>query len=221
MISDEERTEFHAAVESVQRVVVTHLENARSAQQAIAFISNLHRGVDRVFQDVLDKGQHIACKAGCNYCCSVRVHATEPEVFLIAAHLRAHPADQLKIVLDRLKDHAAVASLASTANHRTTCPFLENSLCSIYPVRPASCRKAHSLDAQLCEKSSAELPQSLNIVLKAEALMKGTSEAYQQVGLPASSHELGQAVLLALTDESTQQRWYAGECAVGSHDGRV
>jgi Fe-S-cluster containining protein len=210
MLSDEERTEFHAAVDSVQRVVVTHLEKAHSAQHAIAFVSNLHRGVDRVFQDVLDKGQDIACKAGCNYCCSVRVHATEPEIFLIAAQLRERPADQLKIVLNRLKDHAALASLVSTANHRTACPFLDASLCSIYAVRPAVCRKAHSLDAQLCEKSSAELPQSLNILLKAEALMKGTAEAYLQVGLPASSHEFGQAVLLALTDDSTQQRWYAG-----------
>lgn len=211
MLSDEERTELQEAVDSVQGVAAAHLENAHSAQHAIAFVSNLHRGVDRVFQDVLDKGQDIACKTGCSYCCSVRVHATEPEIFLIAAQLRERPADQLKIVLNRLKDHAAVASLVSTANHRTACPFLENSLCSIYPVRPAACRKAHSLDAQPCQKISAELPQSLNILLKSEALMKGTAQAYQQVGLPASSHELGQSVLLALTDDSLQPRWHAGE----------
>jgi hypothetical protein len=90
---------------------VTHLEKAHSAQHAIAFVSNLHRGVDRVFQDVLNNDQDIACKAGCNYCCSVRVHATEPEIFLIAAQLRERPADQLKIVLNRLKDHASVAIL--------------------------------------------------------------------------------------------------------------
>jgi len=44
-----------------------------------------------------------------------------------------------------------------------------------------------------------------------EALAKGTSEAYKKLGFDASSHELGRAVLLALSDPSAESRWYNGE----------
>ena len=78
-------------------------------------------------------------------------------------------------------------------------------------MRPAACRKVHSFDVKKCESAGAEIPHSLEVILKSETLMKGTANAYQQAKLPASGHDLGQAVLLALTDETAESRWYGGE----------
>ena len=211
MLSDQERNELQSAITGVQRIAAAHLQNPRSPHTAIAFIANLHRGVDQLFQGALDAGVKIACKTGCNACCSVRVHATEPEIFQIANTLNQGPAAQREAVLIRLNDHAELASQLSISTHRTPCPFLDAGLCSVYSVRPAVCRKAHSLDVNPCLSTAADLPQSLNLLLKSEALMSGTAAAYHQAGLPVSSHELGQAVRLALNDTTLQARWLAGE----------
>ena len=72
--------------------------------------------------------------------------------------------------------------------------------CSIYPVRPAACRKAHSLSAPHCAEQSPTIPQNLRLLVDAEALMAGTALAYRDQPLPASAHELNAAVLAALND---------------------
>jgi hypothetical protein len=61
-----------------------------------------------------------------------------------------------------------------------------------------------------CKHFAPEIPQNLEILLEADALMKGTSEAYRQVGLQVSAHELGSAVLQALTDGTSEARWCDG-----------
>jgi hypothetical protein len=84
-------------------------------------------------------------------------------------------------------------------------------LCSIYQVRPAACRKAHSSDVAECEAHAPVIPQDREVALHAEALLIGTSDAYRQRGFDASSYELVRAVLIALSDPSVQARWYGGE----------
>ena len=183
MLSDTERREIQQASAAVQRLAALHLQRARSPQSVIAFIGNLHRGV----------------------------YASEPEIFQIAATLKTRPSAQFQAVLGRLQTHAALAAHLSTATHRSPCPLLENHLCSVYAVRPAVCRKAHSLDLAACLRPGAAIPQNLNILLQAETLIAGTAAAYQQTGRAVRGHELGQAVLLALNDASLLSRWHAGE----------
>ena len=65
-------------------------------------------------------------------------------------------------------------------------------------MRPAACRKAHSLSAAHCAEQSPTIPQNLRLLVDAEALMAGTALAYRDQPLPASSHELNAAVLAAL-----------------------
>ncbi len=211
MLSDTERREIQQASAAVQRLAALHLQRARSPQSVIAFIGNLHRGVDQVVQQAQQAGQALACESGCSGCCSARVYASEPEIFQIAATLKTRPSAQFQAVLGRLQTHAALAAHLSTATHRSPCPLLENHLCSVYAVRPAVCRKAHSLDLAACLRPGAAIPQNLNILLQAETLIAGTAAAYQQTGRAVRGHELGQAVLLALNDASLLSRWHAGE----------
>ncbi|MEN6586512.1 MAG: YkgJ family cysteine cluster protein [Sulfuricella sp.] len=210
MLSSEEQADFLSALAAVERVALNQLSANRELPFAIAFIAKLQHGVDQVVHAAMDQGEKLDCRAGCSHCCNFRVEALEPEIFRIARELKKLSPEKLAELVGRLQSHAAMAKGVSVWDYRIACPFLAENLCSIYPVRPAVCRKAHSFEVGKCEIAGAEIPQSLNIVLRTEALMKGTANAYGKVGLPASGHELGQAVLFALTDETAESRWHEG-----------
>lgn len=211
MLSPEEQAEFLSAIEKVQQTALSHLDANRTRPFIISFISNLHRGVDSVVHATTHQGEQLDCKAGCSHCCHVRVEALEPEVFQIAKELKNIAPEKLEEIIGRLRNHAATINGISVFDHHIACPFLEDELCSIYPIRPAVCRKAHSFDVESCKSPGSEIPQSLEIALKSEALIKGTANAYRRIELSTSGHELGQAVLHALTDETAESRWGAGE----------
>jgi len=212
MLSLEEQLAFLKSASNVQQVTERHLRTQRSQQSVISFVANLQRGVTRVMQTAIEQGVGIACKVGCNHCCRARVEAMAPEIFRIARELEGWPPAELDQCVARLKTHAARLGEAAAWNQRARCPFLaDDELCSIYDVRPSVCRKAHSLDLEQCRENAAEIPQDLGSVVAVEALAKGTSDAYAELGFDAAGHELGRAVLLALSDPSAESRWYSGE----------
>lgn len=203
MLGEDERSASLEAIDRVRESAAARLGSQRDA--AVEFVANLHRAVDKVMQQ---PGTLTACHAGCACCCLVRVEATEPEIFRIARELRLRPPAQIAILVERLRNRAATADEVSS---RRDCAFLEDCLCSIYEVRPAVCRRAHSLSAERCHSFAPEIPQNLDMLLRAEVLITGTSEAYRRVGLQSSAHELCGAVLLALTDATAETRWLDGE----------
>lgn len=215
MLSPEEHAEFLLATETVRQAALGHLAAEPNVPQVIYFIARLQRGVDSIAHAVAAAGPQFDCKAGCSHCCHVRVEALEPEVFQIARELKQLPAEKLAAVTLRLQQHGARRAGAMSVPAQQACPFLEHQLCSIYAVRPAVCRKAHSFALAQCEvagaEAKAEIPQSLALLLKAEAMMQGTAAAYRERGLAAAGHELGQAVLLALSDATAESRWALGE----------
>jgi Fe-S-cluster containining protein len=202
MLSEEEQSASLEAIARVRESAAARLGSHRDV--AVDFVVNLHRAVDKVMQQPVTL---TACRAGCACCCQVRVEATEPEIFRIARELRQRPPAQIAILVERLRNRAVTAEATS----RRDCAFLEDSLCSIYELRPAVCRRAHSLSAERCHSFAPEIPQDLDMLLRAGVLMMGTSEAYRQVGLPSSAHELCSAVLLALTDATAETRWLNGK----------
>lgn len=216
MLTPEEQAAFLQSAENVQQAAVKHLSTHPDEFFVVAFVKNLQAGVDRVVDDVVRQGAHIDCKTGCSHCCSARVEAIAPEIFQIAAELRKRTAAELGETVERLRAHAASSSEESALwSQRKNCPFLINHLCTIYHVRPAVCRKAHSVDAGKCEAHAPTIPQNIEIALSAEALLQGTSSAYHQMGFDASSLELARAVLLVMHDPSAQARWYGGENVFG------
>lgn len=210
MLSADEQSAFEESIARVRGLATRALQRAPSATEAIAFTAQLHRSLDTVAAQAAAAGPAPDCKAGCAHCCHVRVEATEPEVFRIAQHLAAQPADTLDGVTARLRQHITRAKNGAA---RQPCSFLVDDRCSIYCVRPAACRKAHSLSVQHCATQAPEIPQNLRLLLDAEALMAGTALAYRDVQLPASAHELNAAVLEALTNVTAQERWYRGDAA--------
>lgn len=216
MLTDGERSAFLQSIARVRQRAAQALRQAQGADGAdgaVAFIAQLHRGLDTVAEQARATGPQPACQAGCAHCCHLRVEATEPEVFHIAKHLRAQPAEALADALSALQRHVATAALNPTKPARQACSFLVDDRCSIYPVRPAACRKAHSLSAPHCAEQSPTIPQNLRLLVDAEALMAGSALAYRDQPLPASAHELNAAVLAALKDPTAQARWYQGDAA--------
>lgn len=199
------------AKEKVTQAALHHLQANPNKTFAITFITNLQRGVDSITQTAINQGAQFDCKACCSYCCHVRVEPLEPEFFQIANILKALPPEDLERITACLEQHTNNTKDVATADYHSACPFLEENLCSIYHVRPAACRKAHSYDVKQCGTSGAAIPHSIEVILKSETLMKGTAQAYQQARLTASGHDLGQAVLLVLGDDTMESRWHGSE----------
>lgn len=212
VLSPQEQAAFLESAENVRHAAESHLRRQDSERSAITFVRSVQHAVDRVLGAAIAQGARIDCKAGCSHCCNARVEAIPPEIFLIASEIEQRSPSERADIVARLQTHITASNLeAAPWNHRTSCPFLKDHLCSIYHVRPAACRKAHSVDVDACASHASVIPQNLKIVLDSEALLKGTSEAYRQCGVGASGHELVRAVLLALLDPSAQARWYNGE----------
>lgn len=210
-LTPEEKLAFFHSTDNVRQATEQHLRADQSRQAVISFVSSLQHSVSRVIQMAYAQGVGIACTAGCSHCCSARVEAMAPEVFLIAKELDGRPAEERQQFVQRLKTHVPAHSEARAWNQRSKCPFLTDDLCAIYAVRPSGCRKAHSQDVEKCRENALEIPQDLGVVVATEALTKGSAEGYARLGFDAAGHELGRAVLLALSDPTAESRWYKGE----------
>lgn len=96
----------------------------------------------------------VACKAGCDHCCHQSVGVTPPEALAIFDHLTTALADdELEAVKARVAEaRQRTRGLSSTERFSPDhpCPFLRDARCSIYEVRPLSCRGMNSLDAGEC-----------------------------------------------------------------------
>jgi Fe-S-cluster containining protein len=96
----------------------------------------------------------LACRAGCNHCCHQSVGVTPPEVLTIFTHLSDHRSEpELLALTERvLAADRATRGLSSEQRQSPSlpCPMLEEGRCSIYAVRPLSCRGVNSIDEQAC-----------------------------------------------------------------------
>jgi hypothetical protein len=211
MLTHNEEALFLESVEKIRQRAVHNLGSNRDVSAAIAFAANLHRSVDKVMLQAVDNEPKPECKTGCAWCCSLLVEAIEPEIFLIARGIKMREPARVSAIINALQTRAANTKDDANNSRRADCAFLENDLCSIYEVRPSVCRKAHSLSVTSCRSLASEIPQKLEVLLGADALMKGVADAYRQLKLQTSSRELCNAVLLALTDETAEIRWYNGE----------
>lgn len=110
-------------------------------------------------------GGSIHCTKGCSDCCTLAVNCTAAEALLISQSLGKPQMEALYGYIERLKEKVATASdLKSYLQiHRKElggCPFLENSICTIYDVRALSCRALLSTkESRWCATDFGELGQ--------------------------------------------------------------
>ena len=211
-LTDTEKVEIASLIQKQERQLGRKLTSNRNKIYAINTIRLLHEQIDALTEKIKKKPDvRFDCKAGCSYCCSLRVAATPPEVFLIARHLKQMPIESHSELIARLKIRAEATQGVSTENFFFPCTLLVAGQCTIYEVRPVMCRKYLSLDVEECKKPDACAPEDREMVITSSALIFGTSQAYAKAKLSNQIHELGQALLVALTDPNTEDRWYRGE----------
>lgn len=140
---------------------------------------------------------HVACTAGCTHCCHQSVGVTPIEAVAIVAHLRQTSSSaELNTVVERV--HAARLRTAGLdAQQRFSpdypCPLLVDNRCSVYAVRPLSCRATNSLDAEQC-RTNLYAPQARAAFLESG---KGPDSL---LGPYRASHALSAGLQLCLSE---------------------
>jgi len=166
----------------------------------------------------------LVCRAGCSLCCWLRVDVYAPEVFLIAETLRKElPPPQLDELLGRLATHAELVTGMTVFEHATrnvACPLSREGWCSVYSVRPHTCRRHHSQDLAACQftydhPDDLEFPgaHSRELFTELTEAMGLHGAVYEYFGYDGTVYELGSALHEALTDPACWQRWSRKETA--------
>lgn len=171
----------------------------------------------------------VACHAGCDHCCYQVVGVTPPEALAIADHLKQTlPAEEFERVRARIDERFERGRGLSSAERFSPdhpCVFLEGGGCSVYEVRPLSCRGMNSLDAGECAarlRDPAVRAEFLAVGRGGHSYLEpiGGAQAISaglQLGL-AELHqldmrplELAHAMHLLLHDEQMAAAWLRGE----------
>jgi Fe-S-cluster containining protein len=188
---------------------------AASAEEATGRAVDFAEGVTRVQLETSPPERAIACVEGCAWCCHFPVAVSPSEVIRIADRLRAtrSPAEQAAL-------HARVAEADERrrsdpgAVARTPCPLLDGSRCSVYEVRPLSCRGCNSFDAGACERAyfsgRGHMPMyNAQYEIHSSALA-GLLYGLRDRRLDCRPLELVAALRLALDEADAPRRWLAG-----------
>lgn len=131
---------------------------------AAALTTIMHEQLDEaISRRDAEIGERMACYKGCNSCCVSPVLVTEGESVAIAEWLKAPENAAVRAAFeaayvgwrDAIGDLAGQGETADQDAHRAwmtqvlrrgaMCAFNHDGACSIYPVRPAICRKVHAL----------------------------------------------------------------------------
>lgn len=209
-------------------LVASQLHQDRSVRTLLAVVAEvdaMHAKTASMINDMVKLPQHeepqqmvIACEKGCSYCCHIRLTSTPLEVIALAERLRAK--GRADAAIEKLRSYeSAIEGLRPEERlvKLVPCPFLEENLCTIYLMRPSTCRSYHSYDLGRCiadfEKPEAMLgvpqnPVRLNI---GAMLFDAIEQACVQLGVEHETLEFVPGVLLVLEDPGLVTRWLDGE----------
>ena len=209
------------------RVAQTSLEAAErlAAGAPRRGLRQVQRLIDAEIQRLprADRGP-LACKAGCDFCCHLRVMATPVEVFALLEFIRdTFSEDEFTALADRVietDDRLRKLPADRVLTTNLPCPVLIDGRCSAYAARPLNCRSYHSLSRQACEESfdnpgdlgrgHPELTAVANVHAGAQA---GFQAAFERAGFDQRQYELVTALAEALQDDQARARFERGEPA--------
>jgi hypothetical protein len=221
------------AAASVFRTAARASRDALSADPSGARVPDLvadaHRFVDQVVQDGLARSpanEHPVCCLGCTACCHLHVVALPSEVLAIARHVEREFSDEAREALrQRMTAHIEATHGLDAARRRKlrlACPLLVENRCSVYPVRPISCRGWNSLDRGLCDADLADPARGtaaqLNLAqyVLAGRVAEGLAAASHALGLEHRRLDLVRGLQTALADLGVAERaWRSGSDVFG------
>jgi len=215
-------SESDATEKAVEFVASSRLRRGASAHQ----IQGLFRKIDLVLDTKIGEAQArqphpvpIACHAGCDHCCHRVVFSTDLEAMAAAIHIQQRFSNAQKEALE--------GNLAEYAKHigpkmgrdlgldRRPCPLLEDGLCSIYEVRPISCRSQFSASVEACREArdnpGIEFPASQPESAIGSAAAAGLRSGMSASGLWPNSVDFARVLGIVLTDEEACEYYRSGQ----------
>lgn len=154
------------------------------------------------------QGIHLDCKKGCHYCCGLTVKVAMPELYIIFEHLlKTHTQDELTDLQRQLSVYTETFNRCETREEKIAmpCTFLKDGVCSIYSVRPLSCRAWNSSDSDLCRRYltdfSLDIPTSISHYAPYDSVRKAVVSTLHVAGLQTTTEELNAGMLRLLEDE--------------------
>lgn len=205
------------------RAVRGTLGRSTDVDACIALVGQVDHLLEQAAQQLPQAGAHLACRAGCNFCCHLQVRVLPHEAIALFRHLQARMApDRADRVRMKIRQYAQSGEASGDAVARRPCAFLIDGECSAYEVRPSACAAYHSVSRQRCEQSFHD-PSLASGTVALEALMvvalaleEGVNVALQAQGLSHTPIELHRAVAALLANPALIARWRAGRALLKS-----
>jgi len=147
--------------------------------------SETDKGVALREHKIVEGGDVLACRQGCNGCCEEPIMVFQPEAARVwrwlqlpankaarSAFLAAYKPWKARVgaTLDELSklfddDENYLAAHTAAWRLRALCPFNVEGDCSIYPVRPVVCRTGHALTtSEFCHGGTDKPAQRVDFV---------------------------------------------------------
>ena len=146
----------------IRRVLTQEVERARAEIQELGVLrafENSQQRHDQRIASAPDIGT-LACRSGCTWCCHYSVDVRAVEVFAILEFVkRTFTAEEQARLLAQIRANSVELNGLDEferMRRNVKCPFLQEGRCSIYSVRPQTCRNYHATDAAGCQQSYEE-----------------------------------------------------------------
>jgi Fe-S-cluster containining protein len=142
------------------RLAKCHLAKPLDKEKLIGLANEIYSYLDEFLASFSSacagQGKIITCRKACYYCCWQTVMILPHEIFPVLEYMgKNFSTKQKESVFKKAleKDSQTRDMPANQFMHlKHPCPFLENNSCSIYPVRPSSCRVFLSSDISTCQQ---------------------------------------------------------------------
>ena len=204
----------------IRRILAQEVEQARIEIQTLgvlrAFENSQQRHDERI-ASAPDIGT-LACRAGCTWCCHYSVDVRAVEVFAILDFVERTftAAEKARVYAEIRANSVELAGLDEFERMRRNvkCPFLRQGRCTIYAVRPQTCRNYHATSAAGCQQSYEE-PDNLDIdpeyaplVYQAGgAHVDAITTAMREAGYDTNVYEMNSAIDAASSEPRARKRF--------------
>jgi hypothetical protein len=159
-----------------------------------------------------------ACRKGCWFCCTTWVASTGPQSIFFVKSMRPERRRAFETRLGEMAQLVATLSHAEriTLPRITSCPALDEGICSNYQNRPLVCRSASSMDAEVCRRtyiefSNENVPTPAAPLFVRDVISQSFKAAALQHGLDGMSYEFICSANRCLEASNVEGRWLLGE----------
>ena len=210
-LSKSEQSGAESAQQFGYDAVATTLGASSDVDACVALATSIDTLIEQATASFQADEAGIACRAGCNFCCHLRVMVFPHEAIALFRCLGSRMSkEQAEIVRKRVLAHDGRV-------RNQACAFLVDGKCSAYEARPAVCSGYHSLSKEKCEESyrnGGNLPAGIPVLKAlgyvAAALDSGMEKGLDALELSATRVELHAAVAALIRNPALIERWRSG-----------